>query len=165
MTVAIQGTNDSCTMSKYSTLKAQYLLNEDGSITSDKYTRHFISSTKKIQTRSPLIHRGYYLRMKAINDLFLALKRTIMKDNLTTTILNIGCGYDTTFFQLKDQMFPFTNFVDLDYPTVIRNKSNLIMRCDLPFYENLHEAVYTDGEIRSRDYSCVGCDLFDLKKV
>ena len=73
-------TNNSSIVSKRS-VERLYYANEQ------HFFRHFV---KKPQRRSPLINRGYWLRMKAIDHVVeLFLNETPAKQKI---IVNLGCG-------------------------------------------------------------------------
>lgn len=76
----IMDTNNSSIVSKRSVEKLYYSADQE-------YFRYFVSKFKR---RSPLINRGYWLRMKAIEHTvtrFLA-ERTASK----RVVINLGCG-------------------------------------------------------------------------
>ena len=41
-------------------------------------------------------------------------------------MINLGAGFDSTFFRLKNQLDSNTLFIDIDFPDVINRKLNLI---------------------------------------
>ncbi len=87
---SVQGTNDSSVLSKISTCQAGYF--------DDNYLKFFAN---KIAKRSSLVNRGYYIRAQLIHfvlDDF--LKKATKAPN---QILNLGAGFDATYFRLKQQ--------------------------------------------------------------
>jgi len=76
----IMDTNSSSIVSKRSVEKLYY--NDE-----PEYFRYFV---RKFQRRSPLINRGYWLRMKAIDHVVkLFLQNEPQKKKL---VINLGCG-------------------------------------------------------------------------
>ena len=41
-------------------------------------------------------------------------------------MINLGAGFDSTYFRLKNQLDENTLFIDIDFPDVINRKINLI---------------------------------------
>ncbi|WPH04407.1 Hypothetical protein R9X50_00729800 [Acrodontium crateriforme] len=155
----IMDTNNSSIVSKRSVEK---LYHGD----SEEYFRHFVSKFKR---RSPLINRGYWLRMKAIEHgvtRFLAEKTAKRK-----IVINLGCGYDPLPFQYlgkQPDLCENATFVDVDYPTLMQNKLGIIdktpeLRSLLPNFTRTNDDV---GLVGSSDpYVAVGCDLHDLPRL
>lgn len=150
---SVQGTNDSSVLSKISTCKAGYF--------DDKYLQFFAN---KIAKRSSLVNRGYYIRAKLIDfvlDEF--LKKNTKNQN---QILNLGAGFDATYFRLKNQNRLFnTLFIEIDFPDVIKRKVNLIKNnenlyslCpDLKVIQEQHENIAY--MCKSSRYVLIGCDM------
>ncbi|KAI9846544.1 MAG: tRNA methyltransferase ppm2 [Thelocarpon superellum] len=77
---AVMGTNNSSIVSKRS-VERIYFKNEP------EFYRHFV---KKPQRRSPLINRGYWLRMKAIDHV---VRQFLQQPSEKQKVLvNLGCG-------------------------------------------------------------------------
>lgn len=73
-------TNNSSIVSKRS-VERLYYPNEP------QYFRHFV---KKPQRRSPLINRGYWLRIKAVDQV---VRQFLDQDSSKTkVVINLGCG-------------------------------------------------------------------------
>ncbi|QDS73400.1 hypothetical protein FKW77_007802 [Venturia effusa] len=153
---AIIGTNDYSIVSKRSVEKL-YLQDEP------QFFRPFIEKPKR---RAPLINRGYWLRMQAIEHVVKSfLEESSSKDKI---IVNLGCGYEPLPFRMlwryKDQC-QNVKFIDIDFPQLIRRKVGIIckhgMYTDLlqDFTErnNSPEPVLIDH----KRYSAIGCDLGD----
>ena len=89
---AVQGTNDSSILSKISTSELGYF--------DDECLKYFAT---KIVRRSPLVNRGYYIRARLI-DFMIKEFTTKMNNEMTTNqIINLGAGFDSSFFRLKKQ--------------------------------------------------------------
>lgn len=43
-------------------------------------------------------------------------------------IINLGCGFDTLYWKLKDSTQAVGNFIELDFPSVVAKKSHIIKR-------------------------------------
>ncbi|MCJ1311948.1 tRNA methyltransferase ppm2 [Agyrium rufum] len=155
---SIMGTNNSSIVSKRSVERLYY--------PEPHFFRYFV---KKPQRRAPVINRGYWFRMYAIErtvDRFLS-RNTIGK---TKVIINLGCG-DPLPFQLlakNDEKLGDVIFVDVDYPDLIRKKAQCIAETP-QLYDLLSHASYgsTTGApgVSSDKYHAVGCDLRDLDQL
>ncbi|KAG5491173.1 hypothetical protein JIQ42_01070 [Leishmania sp. Namibia] len=98
----VQRTNDDSVVSKRSAVAREYVR--------DKFVRYFV---KKPSRRSPLINRGYYLRMAVMTDLIVRLVQSYLyapERQATVSagdgcpppvqVLSLGAGYDTLAFRL-----------------------------------------------------------------
>ncbi|KAG5466875.1 hypothetical protein LSCM1_01052 [Leishmania martiniquensis] len=98
----VQHTNDDSVVSKRSAVAHEYIR--------DKFLRYFV---KKPARRSPLINRGYYLRMAVMTDLIVRLvKRYLSAPEREAAVsgggqcpppvqvLSLGAGYDTLALRL-----------------------------------------------------------------
>ncbi|KAI4704021.1 hypothetical protein J4E81_001085 [Alternaria sp. BMP 2799] len=154
--VDIMNTNDSSIVSKRSVSKL-YLSNEPD------FYEPFVP---KFVRRNPLINRGYWLRMHAIEQV---VRRFLEEENgKPKIVVNLGCGYDPLPFQFWHRYPALTQastFVDVDYPQLMQRKrdtmlSNGLLR-DALLRTKLRQSeqpVY----LRSDSYMALGCDLKDL---
>ncbi|XP_057381528.1 tRNA wybutosine-synthesizing protein 4-like isoform X1 [Daphnia carinata] len=109
--VQVQGSNDWSIASKLSTVTAGY------------YTDSFISCfAQKPVKRSSLIHRGYYVRAKAIHYIF----NKFLSQHPKCQIISFGAGFDTSFFMLRQLGHKQCQYVEIDFPDVVANKWQLI---------------------------------------
>ncbi|KAF1927863.1 LCM-domain-containing protein [Didymella exigua CBS 183.55] len=150
-------TNDSSIVSKRCVSKL-YLSNEP-----DFYEPF----APKYVRRNPLINRGYWLRMHAIEQV---VKRYLEEhDGKKKVVVNLGCGYDPLPFQFWHRYAALTKgatFVDVDYPQLIDKKRDVIFNKSL-----LRDALLKTGlrsaeasvRVRSEQYMAIGCDLRDLQ--
>ena len=100
---AVQGTNDSSILSKISTSELGYF--------EDDCLKHFAT---KIVRRSPLVNRGYYIRAKLIDSMIQEFLSQMNRDTLKNQILNLGAGFDSSFFRLKSQnILTHTLFIEV----------------------------------------------------
>ncbi|KAG5492714.1 hypothetical protein JKF63_01294 [Porcisia hertigi] len=100
--VRVQHTNDDSVISKRSAVAQSYIR--------DTFLRHFV---KKPSRRSPLVNRGYYLRMAVMTDLVVRLVRVYLNAPERhaavnagapcpppVQVISLGAGYDTLAFRL-----------------------------------------------------------------
>jgi tRNA wybutosine-synthesizing protein 4 len=153
---AIIGTNDYSIMSKRSVEKLYY--NDE-----PEFLRAFVHRFKR---RAPLVNRGYWLRMRAIE----AVVQRFLNENTSEkkAVVNLGCGYDPLAFRTLWK-YPTQShdvkFVDVDFPSLIAKKVQIIknescLRSQLnPADENpSHTAI----KYANSKYCAVGCDLGDI---
>ncbi|KAI9842109.1 MAG: tRNA methyltransferase ppm2 [Sclerophora amabilis] len=154
--VSVMETNNSSIVSKRS-VERLYFSNES------HFFRYFV---KKPQRRSPLINRGYWLRMKAID---FAVKEFLESSpGRRKVVINLGCGYDPLPFQCLAR-YPHlchnAKFVDVDYPQLIERKCDIIEQTEqLVNLFSRPERLEFKGPVafRSDQYLALGCDLRDL---
>ncbi|KAL9636371.1 MAG: hypothetical protein Q9204_002289 [Flavoplaca sp. TL-2023a] len=137
------------------------------------FFRYFV---KKPIRRSPLINRGYWLRMHAIEQTVLRfLKEPSEKRKI---VINLGCGYDPLPFQCLSK-YPEdctgVTFVDIDYPELMIKKRDMVLdQSEMkhligdPNDEAPH--LHSTGHespimIRSNRYVGLGCDLRDIARL
>ncbi|KAG5955287.1 hypothetical protein E4U57_003581 [Claviceps arundinis] len=133
------------------------------------YFRYFV---KKYQRRAPLINRGYWLRLKAIDTIirrFLTKHREAEK----RLIVNLGCGSDVLPWQTYARYTDLCEdvlFVDIDYPELMRQKRSIVL--ETPQLRNILDKDFTVNDLdenhvmlRSKLYCQIGCDLRELDKI
>lgn len=82
-------------------------------------------------------HHTFDIEKIFINILCVYLKRTGGK----CQIINLGCGFDTLYWRLRDVGHMVSNFIELDYPTVTAKKCYQIKRSKV-----LLEKLNIEGE-------------------
>ncbi|KAJ5152386.1 leucine carboxyl methyltransferase [Penicillium capsulatum] len=157
----VMGTNNSSIASKRSVEMIYY--------PQPHFFRYFV---KKPQRRSPIINRGYWLRMHAMAETVRQFMEKAPADK-PKYVLNLGCGYDPLpFILLSDEQKSMrrghTIFVDIDYEKLMVHKKNAIRQTaeitkvigDVEFGSDV-DAI----QIRSPRYLAVGCDLKNMTKL
>ena len=91
----VQGTNDDSTMSKWSAAQAGYF--------EDEFLRYFALAQSPRRRRAPLINRGYAARVLTMRSAIRSFIKAAATGAQTPTVqvVNLGCGFDTTYLQLK----------------------------------------------------------------
>lgn len=154
---SIMGTNNSSIVSKRS-VERLYFPDEP------HYFRFFV---KKPQRRAPLINRGYWLRMKAIDYVVRQFLEASSKKQ--RIVINLGCGYDPLPWQCLSR-YPAAcvnvKFIDVDYRDLIVNKREVVLNTPelLSKLTNIEKQT-GDMLLRSDQYLQVGCDLRDLPRL
>ncbi|ODV91527.1 hypothetical protein CANCADRAFT_92 [Tortispora caseinolytica NRRL Y-17796] len=140
---SIIDTNSQSILSKYSVTLLEYPVTNAWST----YFKPFIS--KKVR-RSPLINRGYWIRM-------LAVVKTLQHAISTVSnpvIVNLGAGFDPLGLIFAD-----TLCIDIDFPPLIQKKVS-ILKAQYP------DTLLSDGPIHtSPSYWAIECDLCDLNSL
>ncbi|KAH0605529.1 uncharacterized protein H6S33_004751 [Morchella sextelata] len=161
---AIMGTNNSSIVSKRSVERLYSKPDEH------QFLRHFV---KKPQRRSPLINRGYWLRMRAVEYVVHSFLSEELFDSRTKkVVINLGCGYDPLPFQCISEAKNVCGdilYIDIDYPDLIEKKVQTI--CETPQLVALltepkvHDPPVNHVHYSSPEYLAIGCDLRDLKTL
>uniref|UniRef100_A0A1I8GNN6 [phosphatase 2A protein]-leucine-carboxy methyltransferase n=1 Tax=Macrostomum lignano TaxID=282301 RepID=A0A1I8GNN6_9PLAT len=136
----VQGTNDSSIVSKASAVERGY------------FDDPFVSlMVRKRARRAPLINRGYYIRMKAMDQALQNFISATSSEGQTRYIISLGAGFDTAYFRLKSKgLLDGIYYIEIDYYDVVANKARLIQQSEL---------LTTVIVVRSADYCLVASDL------
>uniref|UniRef100_A0A0N4Z5C3 Leucine carboxyl methyltransferase 1 n=1 Tax=Parastrongyloides trichosuri TaxID=131310 RepID=A0A0N4Z5C3_PARTI len=151
---SVQKTNDDATECKYIAVKKNYW--EDPFIS--KFTTY--QSENCATRRDPEISRGYWARVSGIRSL---VCKFIEKAGPGCQIINLGAGFDTTYWWLKKfTNLQFSAYVEFDFSSVtskkiryIRKPGNQILA--ETFSEPIHETQHSD--LFAGDYKLCGADL------
>uniref|UniRef100_UPI00398E635C tRNA wybutosine-synthesizing protein 4 isoform X2 n=1 Tax=Pristiophorus japonicus TaxID=55135 RepID=UPI00398E635C len=156
---AVQGTNDSSIVSKYSMVRLGYF--------NDGFLKGFVNKTTR---RAPLINRGYYVRAKAVDySLHCFLQQTASYSQ--RQILSLGAGFDSLYFRLKASG-ELKNVItyEVDFPDVVQRKATLIKN-----NQELVELIGCFDEMRpaemgclclsGMDYKLLGVDLTEIEEL
>ncbi|XP_053621816.1 leucine carboxyl methyltransferase 1 [Plodia interpunctella] len=151
---AIIGTNTDATECKRCAVEFGYW--------KDDYITYFV---KHVDRKAPEINRGYYARVRAI-EMF--IHQFLERCGTKCQIINLGCGFDTLFWRLKDTTQAVGNFIELDFPAVTAKKSHIIKRNKQLLQKIANEdgeVMIHDGDLHSDGYHLAGCDLRCLGEV
>ncbi|KAK3946272.1 methyltransferase [Diplogelasinospora grovesii] len=126
------------------------------------FFRYFVS---KLQRRSPLINRGYHLRLHVIDVLVRNFLRS-SRDTKCKVVVNLGCGSDVLPWQCLTR-YPEhctppekVKFVDVDFPDLIQRKRATVL--NTPELKNMFPGLESSAGpvvLKSDQYYQVGCDL------
>ncbi|EZF33055.1 hypothetical protein H109_02748 [Trichophyton interdigitale MR816] len=153
----VMGTNGSSIVSKRSVERIYYK--------EPHFFQHFVNSSPR---RAPLINRGYWLRMYAIEHTVTEfLKEATGRPKL---VINFGCGFDPLVFQLLSQnpgLCENAIFVEIDHSKMMLEKWEAIQRS--PELKELIPDAVSSSEggpvIRAKQYIGIGCDLGNLSEL
>lgn len=124
---AIQLTNNDATNFKAYAVSKGYW--------SDSYLPHFSPAAFKqpqqqpqqqqqpIEHKPPEMSRGYFARVNAIRSVVF---RFLEAKGPNCQIVNLGCGFDTLYFELSDHHLAPKKFVELDFNRVVMSKIRII---------------------------------------
>ncbi|KAL2362200.1 hypothetical protein RJZ56_004894 [Blastomyces dermatitidis] len=154
----VMETNSASTVSKRSVERLYY--------PEPHFFRHFV---KKPLRRSPLVNRGYWLRMRAVET---SVRRFLEEPSEhQKAIVNLGCGFDPLPFQFLSRDAALCQnaiFVDIDHHKLMLKKRDIVTQCAA--LRGLLSDVQLTAEtgsvlMRSKEYVGIGCDLGDLQKL
>ncbi|KAK6618023.1 hypothetical protein RUM43_012381 [Polyplax serrata] len=151
---AVQATNDDASECKRCAVQLGYWI--------DPYIQFFVKATDR---KAPEINRGYYARIMGVWSLLEKFLKTAGKE---CQIVNLGAGFDTLYWRLKDSGHIISNYVEVDFPTVTSRKCHFIKR-NKQLLEKIHAE---DGEIRlsatdlhASGFHIIGADLRNVKDL
>ena len=87
----------------------------------DNYIKYFCRGS--VDKRTPEICRGYYARVKSIQ---LLLTRFLELTSRDCQVINLGAGYDSTYWMLCELNIRPKVVVDVDFSDVTSKKCYLI---------------------------------------
>ncbi|KAF4490376.1 Leucine carboxyl methyltransferase 2 [Fusarium agapanthi] len=158
----IMGTNSSSIVSKRSVERLYY---------PDElhFFRYFVA---KFQRRAPLINRGYWLRLRAI-DVIVRQFVTSPKPGRKKVVINLGAGSDVLPWQSYHRYGDScenTLFIDVDYPDLMLKKRAIVLGTPqlhelLGDSPAISEKVTDQILLRSDKYCQIGCDLRELESL
>ncbi|KAI5806734.1 S-adenosyl-L-methionine-dependent methyltransferase [Peziza echinospora] len=160
----IQGTNDSSIVSK---LSAEGLYPPTKGKPS--FFKPFIAD-EQVRRRSPIINRGYWLRMQCVEYAVRSFLTENPKSTAKKVVVNLGCGFDPLPFQfLSEGLRENVLFIDIDYPDLISIKARGVA-VDPTLSPLIHNIQISNAAekgtsqvcLRSDEYLAVGCDLEEL---
>ncbi|XP_071966222.1 tRNA wybutosine-synthesizing protein 4-like [Antedon mediterranea] len=159
---AVQGTNDSSIVSKCSMVSRGYF--------QDEFVGHFVAKQSR---RSSLINRGYYVRAKALEHVFKSF--FIWCKGKENQVISLGAGFDSAYFRLKSEgLLKDTQFVEVDFPDLVRRKVALIhnnpklnglLEDELKIPDKIEKLKDVCPLYCSPDYHIIGCDLKQVAKL
>lgn len=169
----VMNTNDDATVCKRYAVSLGYW--------KDQFINSFFHNKQpsRSERKTPEINRGYYARVQAISYLveqFLSyvecLNEFINRERSTTKcikcqIVNIGCGFDTLFWRLKndDKTDLIQSFVDLDLEGVTYKKLHQI-RIKPELLNALGDDIsFNNYDLHSNIYHLVSSDLRNSKHL
>lgn len=151
--IQVQGTNNSSIVSKRSVEMIYKSVCPPG-----EWFKYFVPKGKR---RSPAINRGYWIRMETIRRMIFRITQAF--PNQPANIINLGCGFDPLPFQLLSMGYENMTFYDIDYPDLVKNKHEMILK--LPEIMDLIGQDKADETkvLNCQNYKLIGCDLKNYK--
>ncbi|KAK3094713.1 hypothetical protein FSP39_005357 [Pinctada imbricata] len=152
---AVRATNDDAANCKRYAVEKKYW--------SDPYIA--MLTPRSSSKHAPEISRGYYARVTAMRSM---LQKFIKITGGECQIVNLGAGFDTNYWLLKDIELSAKAFVEVDFPTVTAKKVFHIKK-----HASLLEKIagedgdiqLSKSEIHATDYHLVECNLRNLNEL
>ncbi|XP_069862026.1 tRNA wybutosine-synthesizing protein 4 [Dipodomys merriami] len=159
-TGAVQSTNDSSALSKSSLAACGYV--------EDAFAGLLVPGTAR---RAPLIHRGYYVRARAVRHCVRAFlsRACALPAAPPAQILSLGAGSDSLYFRLKSAgLLARASVWEVDFPEVARRKAERIG--DTPALCAFTGPFRTGDPssalcLEGTDYRILGLDLRQLQRL
>ncbi|KAL5005529.1 hypothetical protein ScPMuIL_018985 [Solemya velum] len=111
---------------------------------------------------APEINRGYYARVHGLRVL---LEHFLKLTECRCQIVNLGAGFDTTFWVLKDRGLAPKSFIEVDFPILTAQKCRLIKSRKALLEKIVNEAgeiSVSSSELHGNNYHLVGANLQNL---
>jgi len=150
----VQSTNDDATACKRSAVNLGYWV--------DPFI-DFVA--KKGDRRAPEIHLGYYARVQGFRFL---IDKFIDACDTKVQMINLGAGFDTLFWRLRQEDKPVNNFIEVDFCGVTARKCHLIKR----HKQLLTQVADSEGEVKisktdlhGNRYHLVAADFSDVSRL
>ncbi|SPJ12772.1 leucine carboxyl methyltransferase, putative [Plasmodium sp. DRC-Itaito] len=135
----VQNTTYEAASSKLSAVKLGYY--------DDPFLKHFV---KRIETRSPLINRGYYSRVAALR-LYIELFFKSIDNKQIIQMVNIGSGLDTTFFWIN-QKYQDVKYYEIDFYDLLKEKTDIIKK-----YAEMKNFLKYEKDNQEKDEDLINC--------
>lgn len=147
---AVISTNDDATACKRFAVQLGYW--------SDGYIQHF---AKLGERKTPEINRGYYARVKGMHTL---LDQFLAKTECNCQVVNLGAGFDSLFWLLKEESLAPKLFVEVDFASVTGRKCyNIRNRRKLQEAFSPDDGLKIEGsEAHSKHYHLLAVDLREV---
>ncbi|GMF32734.1 unnamed protein product [Phytophthora fragariaefolia] len=154
---AVRGTASDASLCKLSAARLGYY--------ADPFVQFFVKTPSR---RMPIINRGYYARVAAVEAL---VRRFLGAAQPKKQLVVLGAGLDTMFFRLQsDGLLDGCDYFELDFPDVTMHKVGTIRRrkplngplglCAASDFAAAVSSGYT--ELNVPGYHLLPCDLRDL---
>ena len=123
---AIQLTNnDASTAKAYAVSKGYW---------SDPYLSHFVAvkhpsggqPPPPVEHKPPEMSRGYFARVNAIRSTVYRFLSEAPAGAAQCQVVNLGCGFDTLFFDLCDRKLVPRKYVEMDFGRIVAAKARVI---------------------------------------
>lgn len=153
---AVQATNDDAAMCKRFAVQQGYW--------KDPYIQLLVKSG---QRRAPEINRGYYARTQGIQTLLVQFLQLTKK---ACQVVNLGAGFDTLFWRLKDEDLLPDLYVEVDFRAVTSRKcQNVRVRPSLQQGVQAtcedKNVIIEDAELHSPRYHILWGDLRNVEEL
>uniref|UniRef100_A0A0B6YT44 Leucine carboxyl methyltransferase 1 n=1 Tax=Arion vulgaris TaxID=1028688 RepID=A0A0B6YT44_9EUPU len=146
------GTNDDAASCKRFAVEKGYW--------NDPYIMHFVQ--KPSSKKAPEISRGYYARVKAIENL---VKNFLTLTQCKCQIVSLGAGFDTLFWRYHNEGLVPQCYVEIDFEQVTSKKCHFI-KSKKQLLEALSgedsEIMISKSELHSANYHLVSADLRNI---
>ena len=164
---AVQQTNEDATLCKRSAVNFGYW--------HDPYIEHMMSLSG-CERKAPEIHLGYFTRVTGLRALLEKALNKIAEEraNPRVQIVNLGAGFDTLYWRLKDELAEskrerlLHSFIEVDLPGVTAKKCMRIKKSKAL----LSKVADEDGEVKlsrtdlhGSDYHVVAADIANAAMV
>lgn len=126
----------------------------------DNYIQHF---TKLGERKTPEINRGYYARVKGMEKILIQFLELTQRE---CQVVNLGAGFDTRFWQLKEAGLSPKLFFEVDFGAVTSRKCMAIRRRKpLQTFFDEQDLTFGPQELHAKDYHLIAGDLRNVSEL
>lgn len=150
----VQATNCDATKCKYSAVKMGYW--------QDDFIQYFVTGYER---KTPEINRGYYARTKGVA---MFMDKFLKKTGSNCQIINLGAGFDTLYWRLKNSGITVNNYIEIDFASVTSKKCFLIKKSKIllqTISQQEGEVKIIGSDLHAPDYHIIGTDLRNLAEL
>ncbi|XP_001951404.1 leucine carboxyl methyltransferase 1 [Acyrthosiphon pisum] len=150
----VQATNCDATKCKYSAVKMGYW--------QDDFIQYFVTGYER---KTPEINRGYYARIKGVA---MFMDKFLKKTGSNCQIINLGAGFDTLYWRLKNSGIRVNKYIEIDFASVTSKKCFLIKKSKIllqTISPHEGEVKIIGSDLHAPDYHIIGIDLRNLTEL
>lgn len=153
---AVQSTNDDASQCKRFAVEKGYW--------KDPYLQYLVRSGER---RAPEINRGYFARVRGIKIL---LDQILDQTKCSCQVVNLGAGFDTLFWKLKDEDKLPDILVDFDFRAVTSRKCQYVktrppLLDPVKAVSGSEPVQIEDAELHSPKYHIMWTDLRNTSQI
>lgn len=126
----------------------------------DSYIQHF---AKLGERKTPEINRGYYARVKGMEKILIQFLQLTKRQ---CQVINLGAGFDTRFWQLKEAGLSPKVFFEVDFGAVTSRKCMAIRRRKpLQTFFDGQDVQFGPEELHAKDYHLIAGDIRNVTEL
>jgi len=127
----------------------------------DDFIQYFVRNVPP--RKAPEINRGYYVRHYSITSV---VEQFFSMVSRNCQIVNLGCGFDTLYWNLHQKdMLPTKGFYEIDMTQIVQKKMQYIKMRPQLHQSFKDEMKITSDQLHTQDYHLMSCDLKNIEEL